>query len=93
MIGESRRAQEVTEGDYPFVIYFPREDMAMAFLDTSDYRTTNPHMGEASYYSIATKNTLLKNMAWSYEAPLPEAAAIKDHIAFYVNNDIAVEQL
>ena len=50
VIGESSDALELTEGDYPFVIYFPRDDVAMAFLDRTDRKTVCPHKGEASYY-------------------------------------------
>ena len=32
VLGESIQALEMTEGDYPPVIYFPRTDIAMAFL-------------------------------------------------------------
>ena len=39
VLGESRHALELTEGDYPAVIYFPREDIAMAFLDQTEHTT------------------------------------------------------
>ena len=83
IIGETRAALELTEGDYPPVIYFPREDIAMAFLDGSDYVTQCPWKGSASHYSIVTKSTTIKDAAWSYENPKEEAARIKGHLAFY----------
>ena len=93
VLGESSRALELTEGDYPVVIYFPREDIAMEFLDTSDTSSTCPHKGEASYFSIVTKSTVLQDAAWSYEAPKEGVAAIKDHLAFYASDTVAVEQI
>ena len=36
IIAESRSALELAEGDYPPVIYFPRGDIAMAFLEKTD---------------------------------------------------------
>ena len=36
VIAESENALELHEGDFPVAIYFPREDVAMAFLDASD---------------------------------------------------------
>ena len=93
VLGESSNALELTEGEYPMVIYFPREDIAMEFLDTSDTRTTCPHKGEASYFSIVTKSTVLKDAAWSYENPKEGVAAIKDHLAFYASDTVAVEQI
>jgi uncharacterized protein (DUF427 family) len=93
VLGESDAALELTEGDYPPVIYFPRGDIAMAFLDATDHATTCPWKGDASYFSIVTKSTTIKNAAWSYETPKPEVARIKDHLAFYASDQVAVEQV
>ncbi|MEQ9257844.1 MAG: DUF427 domain-containing protein [Roseovarius sp.] len=93
ILGESRNALELTEGDYPYVIYFPREDIAMAFLDESDHRTHCPHKGDASYFDIVTKSTTLKNAAWSYETPKEGLERIKGHLAFYATDDVAVERI
>ncbi len=91
ILGESREALELTEGSYPFVIYFPRGDVAMAFLDRTEKSSTCPWKGQASYYSIVTKSRTLENAAWSYEDPKPGMEAIKDHIAFYASDDVKVE--
>ena len=90
---ESKNALALSEGDHDDVIYFPREDIAMAFLDTTDKTTHCPHKGDASYFSIVTKSQTLENAAWSYEDPMEDAARIKDHIAFYVGDDVTVEQI
>ncbi len=93
VIGESSNALELVEGGYPPVIYFPREDIAMAFLDATDKSTHCPQKGDASYFSVVTKSTTLENVAWSYETPKEEVARIKDHLAFYTDGDVTVEQL
>ena len=93
VLGESTNALELTEGSYPPVIYFPRGDIAMAFLEKTDKSTTCPHKGAASYYSIVTKSTTLDNAAWSYESPKDDVADIKDHLAFYESDTVAVEQI
>lgn len=93
VLGESRDAIELTEGDLPPVIYFPRGDIAMAFLDESATRTTCPHKGEASYFSIQTKSETLNDAAWSYEDPIAGMERIKGHLAFYASDKVAVEQL
>ena len=93
VLGESTRALELSEGSYPEVIYFPRDDVAMAFLDGTDKTTTCPHKGAASYFSNVTKSTTLENAAWSYETPLTELAEIVGHIAFYSSDTVTVEQL
>lgn len=93
VLAESRDALELNEGDRAPVIYFPRGDVAMAFLDTSDHRTTCPLKGEASYFSIVTKSQTLENAAWSYEDPKQEVERIKGHLAFHTSDLLAVEQI
>ncbi|WGW03294.1 DUF427 domain-containing protein [Tropicibacter oceani] len=93
VIGESSRALELAEGDLPFVIYFPREDIATALLDATAHKTSCPHKGEASYYSIMSKSKTYANAVWSYEDPKPEVAAIKGYLAFNVQDGVAVEQV
>ncbi len=92
VLGESTKALELTEGDYPPVIYFPRSDLAMAFLDPTDKTSHCPYKGDASYFTIVAKSGPLQNAAWSYETPKPAVAEIKDHIAFYTTK-VAVEQV
>ena len=93
VLGESDRALELSEGDYPFVIYFPRDDIAMAFLDRTDKTTHCPHKGDANYYSVVTKSQTLSNAVWTYEDPKEGVARIKDHLAFYVGDGVTVEQI
>ena len=92
VIGESGRALVLREEGHDPVTYFPREDIAMAFLDASDTRTTCPFKGEASYFSIVTRSTTLHDAAWSYEDPKDAVSAIRGHLAFYPD-EIAVEQV
>ncbi len=92
VLGETQNALELSEGSLAPVIYFPRKDVAMPFLDKTDRVTTCPHKGEASYYSIVTKSTTLENAAWSYEDPKADVAKIKDYLAFYPSETLAVER-
>ena len=93
VIAESGNALELTEGDMPFVIYFPRSDVAMAFLDKSDHSTTCPHKGTASYFDIVSKSMTYSNAVWSYEDPKDVVAEIKDHLAFWVQDGVTVERV
>lgn len=93
VLGESENALELTEGDYPYVIYFPRDDIAMAFLDQTDRTTHCPHKGDASYFSVVTKSQTLENAVWSFEAPMESVARIKDYLAFYAGDTITVEKI
>ena len=94
VLAESNDALELAEGSSAPVIYFPRSDIAMAFLEKTDDVSQSPRMGEARFYSIETKSRTLKNAAWSYEAPVEGMDRIKDYIAFYTSSDeIAVERI
>jgi len=92
VLGESDRALELTEGDYPPVIYFPRADIGMAFLEKTDSSTTCPWKGAATYYTVSSAAGDIPDAAWSYENPTEGVAAIKYHIAFYTDR-VTVEQL
>lgn len=92
VIGETENALELVEGSADPVIYFPRADLAMAFLDRNEKRTTCPHKGEAHYFSIQTKSVVISAAAWSYETPLDSVSDIARHIAFH-DAQVAVEQL
>ncbi|MEO0944344.1 MAG: DUF427 domain-containing protein [Pseudomonadota bacterium] len=92
VLGESTNALELSEGDLPPVIYFPRDDIAMEFLDASERTSNCPHKGDASYFSIVTKSTVLQDVAWSYEAPKDGVVDIAGFLAFYPDQ-VAVEKL
>ncbi len=93
VLGESKRALELSEGDYAPVIYFPREDIAMPFLDRSEKSTNCPHKGDASYFSVVTKSQTLADSVWSYESPLESVSKIAGHVAFYTGAGITVEKI
>jgi uncharacterized protein (DUF427 family) len=93
VLGESGRALELVEGDYPPVIYFPRADIAMAFLDPSDKTSHCPRKGDARYFSVVTKSRTLENVVWSYEDPQEPAARVKDYLAFHNVEEVTVEQI
>ena len=82
IIAESRSALALTEGDRAAVIYFPRTDVAMAFLEPSAHTTRCPHKGETAYFHIAGPAGTVADAAWSYESPLPGVAAIAECLAF-----------
>ncbi|MEO1681615.1 MAG: DUF427 domain-containing protein [Pseudomonadota bacterium] len=94
VIGESAEALELLEGDYPAVIYFPRGDIATAFLEQSTKVTHCPWKGDATHYAVVTGDRHIADAAWSYLSPKDGMERIAGHIAFYTNvDDVAVEQL
>jgi uncharacterized protein (DUF427 family) len=83
IIAETSRALILHEEGYEPVVYFPREDGGIEFLDPSDKRTICPHKGEATHYHFAAKSGPISDAAWSYETPLAGAEAIAGYLAFY----------
>jgi len=92
VLGETKAALELSEGDYPAVIYFPRADIAMALLEPSDTASHCPHKGDARYFSIQARSRLIEDAAWSYETPLDEVGEIAGYLAFFPDK-VTVEQL
>ena len=92
VLGESRDAVELIEGGGKPVIYFPRADIAMVFLEPSSKHTSCPWKGRADYFSIVTPGGTLKDAVWSYPNPPESCAAIKDHLAFYTDR-VTVEMV
>lgn len=92
VLGESTRALELIEEDYPPVVYFPRADIAMAFLEPSATTSTCPYKGTAEYFSIEAKSGPIKDAVWTYEAPADVIAPLAGYLAFFTSK-VAVEEV
>ena len=93
VLGESQNALVLEEDGYDPVIYFPPGDIATAFLEPSSKSTHCPHKGDANYFSIVTRSTVLSDVVWSYESPKEGVAEIAGHLAFTTSDKVAVEQV
>lgn len=85
VIADSSAAVRLKETGYKPVWYFPREDVAMAFLAPTARRTTCPYKGQARYYSVLMDGHLGESVVWSYEDPYPAAEALRGLLAFFPN--------
>lgn len=92
VLGESTDALALSENGHDDVIYFPRADIAMAFLEPSDKTTECPHKGTATYFSIEAKSGSLPDSVWTYENPKAVASAIAGYLAFQ-GEKVTVEQV
>lgn len=84
VIAESKKCVEV-EGNQ----YFPSDDVKKEFLKPSDFKSTCPWKGEASYYDVVVEGETNKDAAWYYPEPSPAAKNIKGYVAFW--NGVKVE--
>ncbi len=92
VIADTRAALTLREASYPGVQYIPRQDVAMGLLERTDHATYCPYKGDCSYYSIPAGGARSVNAVWSYEAPYPAVAEIKDYLAFYPDRVDAIEE-
>ena len=93
VVADTRAALELREASYPTVQYIPREDVNMGLLHRTEHATYCPYKGDCAYYSIPAGGAKAVNAAWTYEAPYPDVAAIRDRIAFYPARVDAIEVL
>jgi len=69
----------VVEGNH----YFPPDALKRQHLQPSDTHTTCHWKGEASYFTVAVDGQTNEDAAWFYPSPKPQAAQIKDYVAFW----------
>jgi uncharacterized protein (DUF427 family) len=79
--------QVLAESDNTVVVennhYFPADSLNMDLFSKTDYKTTCPWKGVASYYSIHVDGQVNENAAWYYPEPKEAASEIKNHVAFW----------
>ncbi|HEX6959768.1 MAG TPA: DUF427 domain-containing protein [Ferrovibrio sp.] len=93
VVADSARALELKEASYPAVLYIPREDADMGALRRTTHATHCPYKGDAAYYDVLVDGTTSANAVWSYEAPYPAVAQIRNHLAFYPDRVDKIEEL
>ena len=82
VIAESTRALELVHRNFPFVIYFPREDIAGAVLEESDRQLVCDDRGNGVFFHISSPEGLITNAAYSLTVPTEAAARVKGYLAF-----------
>ena len=89
VIARSDRAKLLFETCVPLMVYVPGADIAAGVLTPSGKRTRCPYKGEATYWNARG----IEDAGWSYEAPLPEAAAVARHVAFWGDGiEVAIDE-
>ena len=83
VIADSTRVIVLHEIRHAPYHYFPREDVRMDLLRRTDHQTHCPFKGNASYWTLTVGERTAENVAWSYEDPYAEIAALAGYISFY----------
>ncbi len=64
-------------------LYVSRDAVRMDLLRPSETITHCPYKGDAAHFHVSLGDIEIQDAAWSYEDPLPEAAAIRRMVCFY----------
>ncbi|MEJ7893331.1 MAG: DUF427 domain-containing protein [Solirubrobacteraceae bacterium] len=78
-IVDSMAALRVLETSHPPTIYVPPGDIAADALTAGRGRSMCEWKGQACYLNVCGR----ERAAWTYRAPVPRYAALKDHVCFY----------
>jgi len=82
-VAETSSPWLLREGGLPVRYYFDPQDVRRELLAPTATQSVCPFKGEASYWSVRVGEAVHDDVAWSYEAPIPEVAQIAGLIAFY----------
>jgi uncharacterized protein (DUF427 family) len=80
---DSRRAKVLHETGLLPRYYFPREDVRMDLLRSTDRSTHCPFKGDASYWSVHVGDRVAENAVWGYPEPIEGAPPLADHVSVY----------
>jgi uncharacterized protein (DUF427 family) len=84
IVADSHRPTVLFETGLPPRFYLPEQDVDLARLTTTGTETSCPYKGTTSrYYTVDAADRRLEDVAWVYDDPRDEVAAIAGLIAFY----------
>lgn len=83
LLAESNDVIKVVEDKHPTRYYFPRADVRMDKLESTETTTECPFKGKAHYFSLRAGGKELVDAVWTYEQPYEEHAGLQNRVAFY----------
>ena len=91
-VAASTHTRVLHETGLPPRFYFPRDDVHFELLDATPTETVCPFKGQASYWTVRTPAGEHRDLAWSYEEPIDDAAEIAGYVCFYnERTDVTVD--
>ena len=84
-IADSKRVMLYHEFGRLPVFYFPMEDIRMDLLEPTEYHSTSPLKGQASYWTLRVGDRVAEHAAWSYPHAFPGGPEMQGYMAFYWN--------
>lgn len=92
VVADTRGALTMRESSHQPVQYVPRADVDLSLLQRTDHASYCAYKGDCAYYSIPAGGERSVNAVWTYEAPFPAVAQIKDYVAFYPDRVDGIEE-
>ncbi|MEV6986370.1 DUF427 domain-containing protein [Sphaerisporangium sp. NPDC051017] len=84
VVADTRAPVLLFETGLPIRYYIPPADVRFDLLEPTGSHTRCPYKGVASYRSLRDAGPAVPpDVAWAYPDPIPAAARIRDHVAFY----------
>ncbi|HET9898837.1 MAG TPA: DUF427 domain-containing protein [Streptosporangiaceae bacterium] len=85
VIAESTSALTLRESTYPPAYYIPAADLTAELTGPTSTTSYCPYKGDCSYFTLATQDGEIADVAWSYQRPYQAVAEIAGYLAFYPN--------
>lgn len=82
-VAETTRGVRVVETAGAPVYYFPPADVELGCLRPSRRASDCEWKGRAAYWHVTVGDRTAEDAAWSYPAPFPSYAALRDYVAFF----------
>ena len=82
VVAVTDRPKLLFETGLPVRVYVPSSDVAPGAITPAAKRTVCPYKGVASYWDVTVDGRRHSEVAWSYDAPLPDAIRIQGHVSF-----------
>jgi uncharacterized protein (DUF427 family) len=90
VIVDTTQGYAVHETGLPVRYYVPREEVRAEITDTAESGSC-PWKGRWRHLDITVAGKRVANAAWTYDAPTPVCAPIRNFLAFYANKVDALE--
>lgn len=83
-VAVTRQAKFLFETGLPVRYYIPKKDVRMELLQPSEMKTACAYKGPTSWYWQAqAADGSVRDVAWCYENPAPEVAAVAGMVSFF----------
>jgi len=86
-VAETHRPTLLFETGLPTRYYIPRLDVRLDLMRPTQTISRCPYKGKATYWSVQVGEAVAPDIAWSYEAPIPECPKI-EHLICFLNERV-----